>query len=253
MHLHRCLLLVIAIGLPACVPHLPMQSRLELEPARVQELELEFRSSPQPLARRVVVINGYRSPSFLADRLAGRLAALTSGCEGDFLTVSAPLGVDIERIADLVVQTVHERWPGAAQGRTIPVDVVGISMGGLVARTAALPERAAVGKRMLDIHRLMTLGTPHQGARAALLPLDPALAQMQRGSPLLQRLDEALADAPFSLTCYTHDNDLLVGADRAAPPGRQALWTSGTLIGSHFTTTSDRAILIDIASRLRAP
>ena len=72
--------------------------------------------------------------------------------------------------------------------------MLGLSMGGLVARHAALPREDG---RRLNVARLFTIATPHRGARLAdfrlsLLPVwDQKVLSMTTASPFLARLDAA--------------------------------------------------------------
>ena len=83
----------------------------------------------------------------------------------------------------------------------IEVDVVAISMGGLIARYAAMP--LPDDSRQLRIRRLFTISTPHRGAKLAALPtFDQRQIDMRPGSAFLASLDDALADADYDLLPY---------------------------------------------------
>lgn len=210
-----------------------------------------LRGERATLQRPVVVLNGYRGTFLRGLNLGADLAKLTSQDRDDFLIVSYPLASDIPSVARRVVKAVNARWPSDDPERTIEVDVVGFSMGGLVGRFAAQPlDRSGCGRR-LNVNRLFTLATPHRGARAAMLPLDRAVAQMTRGGTFLCALDECLADPGYEIIPYAHTNDQIVGARNAAPIGQEPIWVSGTAAFSHFTITTDRRVLVDIARRLR--
>ena len=221
-----------------------------------------MRGDPRPLARPVVVLGGYRSPPFHASGFAGGLVGLTSGRSADVLVLSFPLSSDLDEMARRVIDSVERRWPSTDQDQTIGVDVVGISMGGVLARWAALPPQrrhrgddknpaTEPGKR-LRVERLFTLATPHQGAlQADWIAPDRAARDMRRGSPMLRVLDAELPDAAYELVCYAHRGDGLVGTDRAAPAGRPRIETEGTVLFSHLLVTSNPVFQVDIARRLR--
>lgn len=210
-----------------------------------------LRAEPLPLQRPVVVLNGYRGLPIRGINLGNDLARLTSQNRRDFLILSYPFASDIPSVARRVVDAVERRWPSETPGQTIEVDVVGFSMGGLVARYAALPCPESGLDRTLAARRLFTLATPHRGARAAIIPIDRAIAQMSPGAVFLASLDQAPADHEIELVAYAHLNDLLVGARNTAPPDQDPIWSSGTAVFSHFTITTNRRILIDLARRLR--
>lgn len=206
-------------------------------------------SQPVRLGRPVLVLGGWRSPSPLTRQLAERLRTATSGDPADFLAISYPLKTDIEQIARSVVDQVRTTWTNDDPTETIEIDVVGFSMGGLVARLAAMP---VPGRSRLRIRRLYTLATPHRGARlAGRIAPDNAARDMRPASDFLERVDDALPRADYELVCYAHLNDQMVGATNASPPGIDPIWTSGTLAFSHYTTTIDRRIRADLARRLR--
>lgn len=96
------------------------------------------------------------------------------------------------------------------------IDVVGHSMGGLVA--TMLLKRLDRGRRVRNV---VTLGTPHGGtplARAALWffgGLSPALWQMRPGSELLEELADLPVPTGSQLTSIAGGRDRIVSAKRA--------------------------------------
>ncbi len=223
-----------------------------------------MRGAPVPLMRPLLIFSGYRAPWIPAERLAKKLRRITS-TPGMIRTVAYPQFGEIPRAVALAL--------GAAKpdgdGSTEPVDVIGISMGGLIGRAAAAGARATGEARMFDdpliptpkfevptrrlrVVNLFTLASPHQGAiLAEVTTPDPAAEDMLRGSGFLRALDEALPTAEYTLTCYARIRDGWVGATRTAPPGYQPIWTSGLLWGSHFSISDDPRIVADICRRLR--
>ncbi len=216
-----------------------------------------MRREPRPLQRPVVVLAGWRALSLLPRNMIANLGGCFAdpSCEG-FLPVAYPLETRITRAAAATIAEVEARWPSGASPHTREVDVIGVSMGGLVARAAAAgladPDRRGSHAKPLRIARLFTLGTPHRGANLALEhPVDAAAVDMLPGSSLLRRLDEAWADRPYEMVCYARLHDEFVGARRTAPPGMQPFWLSGLAIMSHLTIGQEPRILADIARRLR--
>jgi pimeloyl-ACP methyl ester carboxylesterase len=182
--------------------------------------------------------------------MASLLRSVTSQKESDFLSVAYPGASDIHHATRLTMTRVTERWPGASER----IDVVGISMGGLVARlAAACPNN---GTPPLKIARLFTLATPHRGAiLARYIAIDRAARQMRPGSAFLDDLEKACVSADYELFCYTQLRDWWVGATRAAPPGRFPFWidtrSASQHVLSHFLINTNLAVLRDIARRLR--
>ncbi|MFN0132015.1 MAG: esterase/lipase family protein [Phycisphaerales bacterium] len=192
----------------------------------------------RPPERPVLVVGGWRAPRISAWRLARHLASLTGAPADRFGACGIALCWSIESATARVLREARASWGDA------PLDVVAISMGGLVARSAAIEG--------LAIRRLFTLGTPHRGARLApWFPIDASTRAMRPGSAFLARLDAALPTAGYELVCYARLRDSWVGATRTAPPGRGVIWKPGPLLLSHHTIALDRLIVADIARRLR--
>ncbi len=165
------------------------------------------------------------------------------------LAIAFPLHFRFESAAAYAVRLISERFPSPDTGATVEVDVVGISMGGLIARLAATPRASSP---RLRIARLFTLGTPHRGAKVAhLIRPDPTVRDMRPGSAFLQQLDDALPRAEYELTCYARLGDSWVGARNTAPPGQDPIWIRGPRFMSHVTISSDALIITDIARRIR--
>jgi hypothetical protein len=218
-----------------------------------------LRASPAPLERPVLILGGWRAPRISAFGLERILRPVTSNRPEDFLTVTYPLASSLDAACRVALRRLHERFGSTGPGLGAPIDVVGISMGGLVARLAALPPSArkdlgdADAPRLL-VHRLFTLATPHRGARLARwFALDPASRLMRPGSPALAALDRA--DLRDRIVPYAMLGDWWVGASRAAPPGADPIWiapeTPLERILAHFLINRNPQIVADLARRLR--
>lgn len=222
---------------------------------------MRMSARPVSLERPLVVLAGYRTGLHQPEGLRRRLAQLISAGdpEGRRTLAIAYAGVgDIHAAARRVVERIEEAFPSDDPHRTTEVDVVGVSMGGLVARYAAMGPPARPESfdepptKRLHIARLFTIATPHRGARAAeIVTPDQAARDMRPGSPFLQRLDEALPGIDFELIAYARTNDALVGEENTAPPGVEPIWAPGPALFSHFTAAQDWSIAVDIARRLR--
>ncbi len=206
------------------------------------------------LVRPVLVVGGWRSPRLMATRAASGLAAELGVPAEAFHVVAFPWAGRIEggvrRVMSAARGAAGLSPDGSATG---PVDVVAISMGGLVSRAAA--DLDWPGLPRLGLVRLFTLATPHRGAALARwVRPDAAARSMRPGSEFLRRLDEALPRARYELRCYAQRLDWWVGTERCSPPGRDATVVSpegvmGRLF-SHFTIASNAEALRDIAARL---
>lgn len=217
--------------------------------------------TPVGLDRPVVVLSGWRSPAMTGSHLGERIREVTGADEDRVISIGYMWGSDIPSIADKVAQRVAEEFgsevdPLTGQRWTAEVDVVAISMGGLVARTA-WAEPNEVGRELgvrLNIRTLYTLGTPHRGARLAKwIRLDDASAQMEPGSDFLSKLDAATLGEKNDLRIvpYATLRDSWVGAGNSAPNGQEPIWVPGRLVLSHHLISLDRRILADLGRRLR--
>jgi hypothetical protein len=219
-------------------------------------LDLErMRATPVVPQRPVLVLAGYHAWRLTVAHTASKIHGLVGGPAENFHAIAYPFSSNIDAMARRVVAGVERIWPNSGSGerhRTTEIDVVGISMGGIVARVAA-NLHLENGQKRLRIARLFTLATPHRGAiLAERLRPDRAARDLHPDSPFLERLNATLPTAKYDLTCYARLNDTWVGSTRAAPPGREPIWVSGIRFLSHITISTDGRILADIARRLRA-
>jgi hypothetical protein len=116
----------------------------------------------------------------------------------DIRTAADLLGRHVERICE---QTGHDQ-----------VDIVGHSLGGLVARYYA--QRLGGDRR---VRTLVTLGTPHSGTRAApLLNPHPIVRQMRPNSDLIAELAEPAGGCRTRFVAFWSDWDETMAPAEAA-------------------------------------
>lgn len=253
----RAVLLLLLLPLTGCIYAESENPHLGLTRADARHAVAHMRGNRVPLARPVLILNGYHAWPRLAIDLKNALKHATSKNDYDFLVISYPFSFDIDTVTHEVARCVNERWPSADPNTTREIDVVGISMGGLIARNASLaPEQrfrhtdSTHTTPRLNIHHLYTLGTPHNGATlAAYITPDNAAHDMVPGSPFLTHLNAQ--PRTYTLTCYTQTRDIWTGATRASPPGTPVIWSSSTILFSHFSTMDNPLFIADIARRLR--
>lgn len=248
--MHRTTATILASALAAAtlagciVPRRPDNPSFAVTRSEAQSDLRRMQEAPLPLPRPVVFIAGISDPRISSGAMRSGIAPTLDApsMEVDFFTeftfdgaralllreVAAALGTDIDHLPE--------------------VDVVAFSMGGLVARYAAIPDEAG---RRLPVRRMFTVCVPHEGARLAGVPFGvPQGMDMQHGSPFLQRL--AAAPRDYELVCYARLDDVTVGEEFAAPEG-EPLWWVPTPSGeyAHMQAFNDPRILADIARRLR--
>ena len=226
----------------------------ELVDAKWHELTATLFVNPRPL----VVLCGWRAPLAALKTIRTNLRVLLPG------TRVIPIAFPTASSMQAAVATTREALATheSTRDNAKPIDIVALSMGGLVARALAcdafndLANPQASITAPVKINSLYTIATPHQGAiLAKFVRPDAAASAMRPGSLFLRTLDNALPNATFSITPYGYLRDWWVGCHNTAPIGRVPLWldpptTRGRLF-SHFLISTERRIILDIALRLR--
>lgn len=121
----------------------------------------------------------------------------------------SPLTCDIRTAAELLGRQVEQvcARTGSAQ-----VDVVGHSLGGLIARYYV--QRLGGDRR---VRTLVTLGTPHSGTRVARLAnAHPIVRQMRPGSPVLEELAQPAPGCRTHFVAFWSDLDHIMDPLEAA-------------------------------------
>jgi triacylglycerol esterase/lipase EstA (alpha/beta hydrolase family) len=175
----------------------------------------------------VILLHGFGTSSAVTAPLAHYLR-----CELGRPVIRVPLGGrlpihlgDVRKSAARVLEEIERR---AAEAGFPYVDVVGHSLGGLVA--TYLLKALDHGRR---VRRVVTLGTPHRGTPAALLGalvlglFSRAIWQMIPGSPLLRELARLPVPAGSEVVAVASDADNLVPAAFARPASMPRLRCAG--------------------------
>lgn len=218
-----------------------------LEPRLLEEEFARMRADQRPLVRPVVILGGWHSPGVANWGLAARLTPSTSGRPEDFLSITYPSRLSLSSAAGAAFRTIE------AQGlRSRDIDVIGISMGGILARALAA-NAFAFGD--LKVRRVFTIASPHRGAKIAKVVVpDAAARDMRPGSRFLGTLNKH--EAGHELHCYGALRDWWIGARNTAPPGLNPYWIDvGPGLGrlcTHFAINHEKRVMADIARRLRA-
>ena len=243
-------LVLIGVGAAGCATT-PTNPSFDLSAHDARKALGEMRAAPRALERPVVIVHGL-GPPVGSWALARELRRLTR--DEKVVTVSYDYLGSFDDARRRVVDEIDRRFPSDDSGATREVDVVAISMGGLVARYAAAPPPGAPGKR-LRIARLFTISSPHRGAEMAALPavLGQTQLDMRRHSPFLRDLARRESSAaPYAVIPYARLGDTVVGERNAAPEGMTPIWVPNILLeGAHLMAFSDPRIVADIARRLR--
>jgi hypothetical protein len=234
----------------------PTNPSFDIQTDEAAELLEQMADRPAVAERPIIVAGGYAHPSKRVAAIAGRVRRWFTD-DAVVHPVSFTPAISFEtcrrHLLDVVAGITDQ-----------PVDVIGISMGGLVSRYASIdplpdaedaPDPRADGPtpRRLRIARLLTLSSPHRGAKLAWLPVPgPQQAGMRPDSPLMQHIRAHADDVDYELVTYTRLHDRIVGPRNAAPPGRVAHWVPNRRFElAHFQMAGDPRLLADIARRLR--
>jgi len=210
----------------------------------------QMRKNPLPLERPLIISGGYLDPGTSTHRVIERFKRLTSTPELVYGTPYFSVGT-FETARRRLIEKIESKYPSENDEWTVEVDVVGVSMGGLVARYAAMDNGGA--HKRLKIKRLFTLATPHQGAKLAWLPpFDEKQRAMRTGSEFLCALDEALPGETYEIIPYVRLGDGVVGCDRSAPEGVRVRWIPNEPFGfSHLGVQNDPRLSVELARRIR--
>ena len=240
-----------------------------------------LRATPVTPTRPILVIGGLFDVGVTSDALGNRVGELI-GPSADVLAVSMWGTSTIEDCRIKVLNELESRFPSDDPDWTREVDVIGFSLGGVVARYAAMsPEdRAGVytgvqegaedrlsarGRKRLKISQLFCISVPNTGCEAAEPPtLDDRVIAIRRRSPFLLAIDRVQgawgttlddrerAAFAFPIYAYARLDDAIVGAENAGIGVRPPWWVSNRLFEvAHGDAYRDPRILADIARRLR--
>jgi hypothetical protein len=211
----------------------------------------QMRADPRPLQRPVLLVGGYMDPNVVPTYQKLFFEKVSSNAL--LIPVSVGFCNSFGDCRDKVIEAVDQACPNHDPVWTSEVDVVGVSLGGLVARYAAAPSPDPTHPRRLRIARLFCIGSPQSGAKfaenGAVTEFD---RQLRPGSYFLKEVASADAKANYKIYPYVLLNDDIIGAAYAAPPGERALWLANdSILPPHPAAMVDDRILADIALRLR--
>ncbi len=209
----------------------------------------EMQDEPRPLARPVVIAAGAREPGFAVAQTGGIFRYATTNPD-DVIVVPFMAENDFESARAALIEAVVARFPNVSRGETIEVDVVGIGIGGLVARDAAI---GRPGQPRLNIGTLYTISTPHKGTRVTGLPAgDARTADLRPGSAYLRNLDRNYSASDYEIIGYARLREDSMEATSAVPPNGNLWWLPAPpLEFSHVASHRDPRILADICRRIR--
>lgn len=245
------IILISALLLPGCAEPTPANPSFPITYPQARQAIDEMAAHPKPLARPVVIIGGYHDPYVSPPYVAAQIRKLTP----DAQTLGAAVGfyATMEDCRQHVIDAVDQAYPSTDPVWTTEVDVIGLSLGGLIGRYAAAASQDSQHPRRLRIARLLTVSSPHSGASLAEVG---AFTQLERDlhpkSDFMKYVAACDASATYQLIPYARLGDSIVGEQYAAPPGQIPFWLATPATeGGHSGAWTDVRILADIARRLR--
>jgi hypothetical protein len=245
-------LLGCVVILCGCAAPQPINPAFDIKPNEARCALRDMSRQPTPLQRPLVIVGGYLDPSVSGTLWKHRIRRVT---DGPVIDVVVGFYGNFDDCRKRVIEAVEAAFPSDDPAWTREVDVIGVSLGGLVARYAAAPLREQSAGKRLKIARLFTIGSPHKGARlATVATLNQLHSDMVPGSPFMKYLEAMDGQARYEIYPYVCLGDSIVGQENAAPPGRQPLWLAGRAIhflDPHRGSWHDQRITADIARRLR--
>src|SRR5687767_9138815 len=182
----RAFLIPSLLLLSACSAK-PVNPSFPLTYSNARDALRDMRDNPRPLTRPLVIVGGYLDPNVSPAYLKCQYNRLTH--DDRIVTVVVGFSRTFEEARDKIIRAVDERFPSDDPNLTVEVDVIGASLGGLVARYAAAPSRDPTSTRRLNIARLFTISSPHGGAFAAgFVTLTTFQHDLRPNSDLVQHL-----------------------------------------------------------------
>lgn len=216
---------------------------------QAREAIREMRKSPRRLERPLVILGGFADVGVASYLFKDKIVDMFD--QPDILLVRFADCTSFEECRQRVIQRVDEQFGKTDNDKTIEVDVVGQSMGGLIAILSSAD--FGDGQRRLNAKRIFALSSPLSGAKLAEnapMVMTDMHRDMLPNSQLYQRLSTARIDA--QLYCYTRLDDPIVGEYFSVLKGRQVWWVDNPLLGlSHLQGITDDRIVADVTRRLR--
>jgi len=272
-------MLLVVVGCAAGCGTSPVNTSFPLSVSDAGKELKAMQSEPRPLPRPVVVIDGYLDPG-IGSAVVGSWVRKLTPDERQVISVNLLTCTNFDACRARIVAAVEDAFPSDDPEATCEVDVIGLSMGGVAARYAALPTEVdpvtmasealpvetqpfaptpveplkPTGKR-LKIATLFTLSSPHLGATMADVPTYLFIGtqrDMRRGSAFLSRLNDADHQPDYPIIPYVRLADITIGEENAAPPGQTPIWVhKGLFDSAHVGVVMDPRIAADVCRRLR--
>jgi pimeloyl-ACP methyl ester carboxylesterase len=241
---------VVTLFLAACASG-PVNPSFPVTDKQADQAIAQMRADPRPLPRPVVLVGGFLDPEVVPTYHKMFFKSISS--DAILIPVSVGFCNSFGECRDKVISAVDAACPSNDPIWTNEVDVVGVSLGGLVARFAAAPSLDPSRPRRLKIARLFSISSPQSGAKIAeTAPATEFDRDLRPGSDFLKDIASADATATYKIYPYVLLRDDVINDAYAAPPGMTAFWLANdSWFPSHPAAMVDDRILADIGRRLR--
>ncbi|MEL6612765.1 MAG: alpha/beta fold hydrolase [Bacteroidota bacterium] len=186
----------------------------------------------------VVLVHGFLDSPRLFRHMQAHLGAAGRTVHVPLLTPRTARG-GLDRLAEHLRHFVDDTFASATE-----IDLVGFSMGGLIARYY-VQRLGGLGRT----RRLVTISTPHGGTLWSRLPLNRGIAQMRPGSAFLRDLDrdiDTLADVDMHSIWTPYDLMIVPARSSVLPVGTH----EAVPVALHALMARDRRVLDLVADAL---
>jgi pimeloyl-ACP methyl ester carboxylesterase len=246
--------LTLAVGLAAfagCSDNpRPVNPSFRITYGEADRARVEMSTQRRPLPRPLVIVSGYLD--FFASRANLARRNLRTVIDDDRVLVVDAHPSTYPEMRQALIDAVDKAFPTDDPDYTTEVDVIGQSIGGLVASYAAAPSQDPARPRRLRVARLFAVSTPFRGSSMARRWGFTAFHRsMTPGSPFIGYVDACAARAAYEVVPYVLLGDSVIGVANAAPRGATPFWLSTQALFPHPESQDDKRIYIDIARRLR--
>jgi pimeloyl-ACP methyl ester carboxylesterase len=196
-------------------------------------------SKGEPYQPIIALIHGYSCNAGCFGALLSRLS--DDGASISVITLTNPIG-DLEISAD---ETVSWLQGLASNAPYRPIILVGISMGGIVARLALTRPHCPN-----PVH-LVTISAPHRGTHLAYFGIGTAARQLQPGSEILMRLANTQLSCPTT-SVWTPDDGIILPSSNAKLTGADIVTIPGYTHLAVAEAPAVEQLLIALRSRYSA-
>lgn len=245
-----CLTLIaVALSMVGCNLGQPENPSFKVTPEEAQASIKQMEKDPKKPVRPVVIAGGWGGTNLanlpvtkeLRRALGPRNVVVVTfnGCK------------NFSECRNRLIGGVQRALRSQSPTTTPEVDVVGVSLGGLVAVDAAGTPADPSDPRRLRIANLYAISTPFYGANMAFMPGSKFLDDMMQDSDYLKRIRGEVKDADYNIIAYGRLGDFWVGVDNVGATGYPLYWLPNQAFEDAHHGFNDPRIIADIAKRLR--